>query len=157
MFMRGRSHGKHCQTRSFRTVCPNLECGVDVFYWECLHGCKIFFEYPVYGKLIRHRCKKRSVEAGLKKKHLIEVKVPTFEDLKFYDCPICGKIFKNKDQLVNHIRELKKNDSAHQSAPKNLKNLNFQQDFLNFVSKKAKKDQYEPLFGKISIIKKKQK
>jgi hypothetical protein len=51
-----KSHGKHCYYRSFQTKC--LRCGVEVLYWECRHGCKIFFNYPPYGKLIQHRCRR---------------------------------------------------------------------------------------------------
>ena len=157
MNLLGKTHGKHCQLRAFRTVCPNPDCKKEVFYWECIHGCKVFFEYPIYGKLIRHKCKTIPAGGKLKKKYRIEVKVPTFIEKEFFGCPICGKIFKTKEQLNNHIIELKKTDKAHQNTLDEQINQKNGWERKELKEKNSLKSRYEPLFGKIRVINKKQK
>ena len=107
-----KSHGKHCYLRSFKTSCPT--CGADVLYWECTHGSKIFFEYPPYGKLIKHYCRKHLSSKSGKNKFKVIVKTPNrlFEDSNI-SCPICGKIFSNNSSLDDHLKMLKKTDLEH--------------------------------------------
>ena len=145
-----KSHGKHCYLRSFQTSCK--KCGVDVLYWECTHGSKIFFEYPPYGRLQRHYCRKLSGKLNKKKEFPIIVKPPKglLED-PYYNCPVCGKIFKKEISLQDHFKELKKDDLAH---------FLFTNDKLIFEDKFNKKDKldsesdnfhYKPKFGRINI------
>ena len=69
-----KSHGKHCYLRSFQSKCP--KCNVNILFWECTHGCKVFFEYPPYGKLVRHICRRRDGSFNQKPKFSIIVKKP---------------------------------------------------------------------------------
>ena len=68
-----RTHGRHCYLRSYQTKCP--KCGVDVLYWECTHGSKVFFKYPPYGKLVRHFCRYHSARIERKRKFPVVVKI----------------------------------------------------------------------------------
>ncbi|MCK4239933.1 MAG: hypothetical protein KAX33_12465 [Candidatus Lokiarchaeota archaeon] len=151
-------HGPHCLLRAFKTVCP--KCKNDVFYWECSHGSKVFFEYPIYGRLIRHKCKKHSTKENSKKKNHIKVKIPLFIIKDNFSCPICGKIFSKKNQLVDHIKQLKKSDEAHHNFYNNKLNLKTDSEILNYdlnknLSKNENKNHYRPTFGKITIVNKK--
>jgi len=144
-----KSHGKHCYLRSFRTKCRR--CGVDVLYWECTHGSKLFFEYPPYGKLVRHYCRK-SLGKNIKNKYPIFVKRPEklLKDAS-PSCPACGKLFKNNDDLKEHLKQLKNRDELHEQFLKN--------DFLfnsaNVRKKSSNSSDY--VFGKINIkLKKKE-
>jgi len=153
-----RIHGKHCLLRAFKTVCPR--CKNDVFYWECSHGSKVFFEYPIYGRLIRHKCKKHLTKENLKKKDHIEVKIPFFIEKDNFGCPICGKIFNKKNQLVDHIKQLKKSDEAHHSFYNNKLNFKTESEIFNYnltknLNENDNKNHYKPTFGKITIINKK--
>jgi uncharacterized C2H2 Zn-finger protein len=145
-----KSHGKHCYLRSFQTSCK--KCGADVLYWECTHGSKIFFEYPPYGKLQRHYCRKDRVLSNKKKQFPIVVKSPKglLED-PYFNCPVCGKIFKKETSLQDHLKEQKKGDLEH---------FLFASDNLTFKKKSIKKDnlgseinksQYKLKFGRINI------
>ncbi len=153
-----RIHGKHCLLRAFKTVCPR--CKNDVFYWECSHGSKVFFEYPIYGRLIRHKCKKHLTKENLKKKNHIKVKISLFIEKDNFGCPICGKIFNKKNRLVDHIKQLKKSDEAHHSFYNNKLNFKTDSEIFNYnltknLNENENKNHYKPTFGKITIINKK--
>lgn len=138
-----RTHGKHCYLRSFPTECPR--CGEKVLYWECRHGSKVFFKYPPYGKLIRHRCKK--IKGKQKKNYPVIVKTPKgLLGEEFPSCPACGKVFKNASDLENHIDNLQKIDPLHKS---------YANSKIVFRKPKDKReDPYMPKFGSINIKKK---
>ena len=138
-----KSHGKHCYLRSFQTKCR--KCGADVLYWECTHGCKIFFEYPPYGKLIKHYCRK-ALGTPIKKKYPLYVKGPE-KSLKNASpsCPACGKLFKSDRDLNEHLKSLKSRDEYHEQ---------FLKDDFTFINKKKEKKSIksgELIFGKINI------
>ncbi len=106
-----KSHGKHCYLRSFQTTCPR--CGKDVIYWECTHGSKVFFQYPPYGKLLRHICRK-SIGKNIKNKYPVIVKKPKGLLIEpSSKCPICGKLFKNEKNLADHLKSSNRNDELH--------------------------------------------
>ncbi len=141
-----KSHGKHCYLRSFQTSCR--KCGVDVLFWECTHGSKIFFEYPPYGKLQRHYC--RSLGGILDKRKIFPVvvkKTKGFLEKPYFSCPVCGKLFRKEIYLKDHLNELKKNDSEHK--------LFFQNKIIFKNNKKLKSEknkfQDKPRFGRINI------
>jgi len=145
-----KSHGKHCYLRSFQTSCK--KCGADVLYWECTHGSKIFFEYPSYGKLQRHYCRKDRVLSNKKKQFPIVVKSPKglLED-PYFNCPVCGKIFKKETSLQDHLKEQKKGDLEHflfASDKLTLKKKSIKKDNLG---SEINKSQYKPKFGRINI------
>ena len=79
---------------------------------EVIH--KMFFEYPPYGKLIRHRCQK---EGGLlkgRKKFPIVVKTPKgLLGEPYYSCAVCGKMFRDEGSLKDHFNAQRKNDLEH--------------------------------------------
>jgi hypothetical protein len=143
-----RSHGKHCYRRSFPTKCQ--KCGVDVLYWECTHGSKLFFEYPPYGKLVRHYCRK-SLGKNIKKKYPVFVKRPEkILENASPSCPACGKLFKNEDDLREHLKQLKTRDDLHEQFYKN--------DYVIKTEYKKEKSRIygETMFGKINVRPKKQ-
>ncbi|TFG01825.1 MAG: hypothetical protein EU540_02790 [Promethearchaeota archaeon] len=150
MFRLYKSHGKHCVLRSFPTKCP--KCKEDVFYWECTHGSKLFFNYPVYGKLIRHICKKKILNR--KNKFPVIVKPPEklFKEEKSY-CSVCGKHFKTTVDLDSHLNELRKLDPLHKQYFENR--LIFKSRSLEevFLKKNEKKSNFKPKFGRINIKK----
>ncbi|MFX1345370.1 MAG: hypothetical protein ACFFBC_06925 [Promethearchaeota archaeon] len=149
-----KSHGKHCYLRSFQTKCPR--CGADVLYWECRHGSKIFFNYPPYGKLIKHFCRHVEGQPRVKKEFPVIVKTPKgLLDQGSPSCPACGKLFKNLKNLKDHINNMKYRDDLHENFDKNK--LNFE---LGYQEKSQENsDKYKlyskPKFGKINIKKKK--
>jgi len=65
-------------------------------------------------------------------------------------CPACGKLFKNEDDLREHLKQLKNRDEFHEQFFKN--------DFVVKTENKKKKSSIhgEPMFGKINIRPKKQ-
>jgi len=147
-----KSHGKHCYLRSFQSTCP--KCNASVLYWECTHGSKVFFEYPPYGKLVRHYCRHRKVSLYIKKKHPIIVKKPKgLLETQSLSCPICGKLFKNGNSLKNHIENLKKNDIYHMQFLENR--ISFEDHYKEIIQKDRDqiKDNNKPKFGKINIKK----
>lgn len=149
-----KAHGRHCYLRSFQTKCP--KCGVDVLYWECAHGSKVFFEYPPYGKLIRHFCRYQSARFDRKRKFPIIVKIPKgLLENSSPSCPVCGKLFKNNKDLNNHLETLKKDDKPHKTFFKN--DFVFENGSWNTNQKKIDQIKlYEkPKFGRINIKKKK--
>ncbi|MHA1196005.1 MAG: hypothetical protein ACTSRH_06075 [Promethearchaeota archaeon] len=145
-----KSHGSHCFLRAFLTQCPR--CGKDVLYWECTHGSKVFFEYPPYGKLIKHYCRQSLTRYTKRIKEQVIVRIPEkiFESSNF-TCPSCGKLFKREIDLMNHVKSMKKNDVLHESFLKNE---------ITFISNEIhdKKNIFSdlPKFGKITIKKKKE-
>ncbi len=147
-------HGKHCYLRSFKTSCPR--CGNDVLYWECTHGCKVFFQYPPYGKLIRHICKSyKGKSLYSQNKYPVIIKKPKgLLEKASPSCPACGKLFKTELYLKEHLKQLKKSDLLHK--------LYFGQEMIikhgNKVNNKKLNEKmrirYKPIFGKINIKKK---
>jgi hypothetical protein len=123
-----------------------------VLYWECTHGSKIFFEYPPYGKLQRHFCRKDRGLLHKKKEFPIVVKPPKgLLENPYFSCPVCGKLFKKETSLQDHFKELKKDDLEHFLFSSNK--LVFK-DEINKRKKKtseSKAIQYEPKFGRINI------
>lgn len=138
------THGKHCYLRSFQTKCP--KCGVDVLYWECNHGCKVFFEYPPYGKLLKHICR-RDIYKNRKKKYTIIVKKPKkLLETASPSCPVCGKLFKTENDVKEHMKQLKKTGDLH-------KNYNSDFSFENFIQEKNQNFRTKLKFGRINIKK----
>ncbi|MFX0074653.1 MAG: hypothetical protein ACFE96_04390 [Candidatus Hermodarchaeota archaeon] len=145
-----KSHGKHCYLRSFQTSCK--KCGADVLYWECTHGSKIFFEYPPYGKLIRHFCRGARGLLHNKKEFSIVVKPPKgLLENPYHSCPVCGKLFKNERSLQDHFKELKKSDLEHFLFTSNKLIFSDKIDERKKKTTKLNAIQYEPKFGRINI------
>ena len=145
-----KSHGKHCYLRSFQTSCK--KCGADVLYWECTHGSKIFFEYPPYGKLQRHFCRKARGLSNKRKEFPIVVKPPKgLLENPYFNCPVCGKIFKKDTSLQDHFKELNKDDLEHYLFSNNK--LVFNNKFNNKTKLDSDSDKfrYKPKFGRINI------
>ncbi len=154
----GNVHGKHCLLRAFKSVCH--KCKNDVFYWECSHGSKVFFEYPIYGRLIRHKCKKHLNNQKIKNKYQIQVKIPLFLEKDVFGYSICSKIFNKKNQLTDHIKQLKKSDLDHSFFYNNKTNFETEKeiadsDFNKSLSENKNRSHNKPIFGKITIINKK--
>ena len=144
-----RSHGKHCHIRSFPTKCR--KCGSEVLYWECSHGSKIFFDYPIYGKLIKHKC---PINKNKRKEYPLLVKGP--EDLFVKDsfsCPACGKIFKNNNDLKLHFKYSKNHDDLHKCFYKNKLIFNNNHFKISSEYQKGANKDYKPKFGQINIKK----
>jgi hypothetical protein len=127
-----------------------------VLYWECVHGSKVFFEYPPYGQLVKHYCRYRKGKFNIKKKIQIIVKKPKglLED-QSPSCPICGKLFKNISSLEDHLENLKKSDIYHKLFIENR--ISFKDE-----NNKYKRKDFEQIktydqskFGKINIKKEK--
>ncbi len=138
-----KSHGKHCYLRSFKTNCK--KCGQEVLYWECTHGSKLFFNYPPYGKLIRHFCRE-NLSSIKKKSYPILVKSPNKNLTKYSpSCPVCGKLFKNEEDISEHLRQLKNNDEIHK--------VFFDTGYKNQNNSEIKKPPSKriPKFGRITI------
>ncbi len=144
------THGKHCYLRSFHTKC--LKCKADVLYWECTHGCKVFFEYPPYGKLIRHRCRK-IIE--LKENEPVVIYPASMLGEKIPSCPVCGKIFSSEKNLGDHILQLKKDDQYHKEFFK--KNICFKENLDEKIPQSIdkQKNRESIKFGRINIKKSK--
>jgi hypothetical protein len=128
-----KSHGRHCYLRSFQTKCS--KCGKDVLYWECTHGSKVFFEYPPYGKLIRHICRGPVENRYKNTKYEITIKIPKgLLEKRSPSCPVCGKLFKSKKDLNNHLKTLRKEENLHKEFYVN--ELVFENDFSEDIKKK---------------------
>ena len=141
-----RSHGRHCYLRSFQTKCR--KCGANVLYWECTHGSKLFFEYPPYGKLVRHYCRKAKGKTA-KTKYPVIVKRPQgLLNKASPSCPVCGKLFKNEKDVAEHLKQLKSSDNLHKL---------FLESKLYIKNKDLHKNKTyndSPKFGQINIKKK---
>ena len=147
-----RSHGRHCYLRSFQTKCP--KCGKDVLYWECTHGSKVFFEYPPYGKLIRHTCQKTVEKHYKKANYKIILKIPKGLLVKRSpNCPVCGKLFKSKKDLNNHLQALRKEEDLHKDFFAN--ELIFESTPSEDIQKDRTQNNYnnKSKFGRINIKK----
>jgi len=149
-----KTHGKHCYLRSFQSKCP--KCNADILYWECTHGSKVFFEYPPYGKLVRHFCRHHEDSLNVKKRFQVIVKKPKgLLENQSPCCPICGKLFKNSINLENHLENLKKNDINHQLFFKNR--ISFENENKANIKKDlgSIKSRDQSCFGKINLKKEK--
>lgn len=147
-----KTHGRHCYLRSYKTSCPS--CGKDVLYWECTHGSKVFFEYPPYGKLIRHRCKKYKGKSR-RKKYKIIVKSPKgISEDPSPRCKACGKYFSDEASLQSHIEQLKSYDAIHKDLFAFDRKDTSSNGFSNKKEEKFKLH-YKPEFGKITFKKRK--
>ena len=149
-----KSHGKHCYYRSFQAKCPR--CGLDVLYWECRHGCKVFFNYPPYGKLIQHRCSSH-LSKNAKKKYPVIVKTPKglLEEAS-PSCPVCGKLFKTESDLDSHIKQLEKNVKDHNLFLEDKYVFSDTKIDKNLKSSKKIERYKMPKFGTINIRKRNQ-
>ncbi len=149
-----KSHGKHCYLRSFKTSCPR--CGDDVLYWECTHGCKVFFQYPPYGRLIRHICKRyegKSQASG--NKYPVIVKKPKgLLGKASPSCPACGKIFKTEVNLREHLKQLKKSDYLHKLYFGQEIVIENENEVKNKIPNEKIRIHYRPIFGRINVKKK---
>ena len=144
-------HGKHCFLRSFQTKC--LKCGAEVLYWECTHGSKIFFNYPPYGKLIRHFCR-QYISKNRKKKFPIIIKKPKgLLEKASPSCPICGKLFKTKEDLKEHLKQLKNDDFLHNQLFEDKILFENKDSKKNYKKYHENKIHYKPKFGTINIKK----
>ena len=145
-----KSHGKHCYLRSFQTVCK--KCGADVLYWECTHGSKMFFQYPPYGKLIRHNCRKDHGLLRGKKKFPIVVKTPKgLLGEQYYNCAVCGKMFRDEGSLKDHFNTQRKNDLEHKMFLSNKLTFAKINSSMNNSYTHRSTIQHKPKFGKINI------
>jgi hypothetical protein len=147
-----KSHGKHCYLRSFKTTCPT--CGADVLFWECTHGSKIFFEYPPYGKLVKHYCRKYLSSKISKNKFKVIVKTPNrlFENSNI-SCPICGKIFNNSSSLDDHLIMLKKTDPEHKKFFMDRIKFSGEESYKNKKIQKENNSTPSLKFGQVNIKK----
>ena len=145
-----KSHGKHCYLRSFQTSCR--KCGADVLYWECTHGSKIFFEYPPYGKLQRHYCRNVQGLFNKRKEFPIVVKPPKgLLEEPYFNCPVCGKLFRTDHALQNHMKESKKDDLEHFLFYDDKLKFNDKFSQKNKFGSESDKFRYKPKFGRINI------
>ena len=149
-----KSHGKHCYLRSFKTSCPS--CGKEVLYWECIHGCKVFFLYPPYGKLIRHICSKyKGMSKNSLNKYPVIVKKPKgLLETASPSCPACGKLFKTELNLKEHLKQLKKSDLLHIQYFEQEIMIEHHSNAKNEKLNEKMKIHYKPIFGKITLKKK---
>ena len=149
-----KSHGKHCYLRSFKSSCPR--CGEDVLYWECTHGCKVFFQYPPYGRLIRHICKKYEGKTKTAhNKYPVIVKKPKgLLEKASPCCPACGKIFKTGASLKEHLKQLKKTDYLHQVYLEQQIIIKPEYNVKKSQSNEKLRIHYKPIFGRINVKKK---
>jgi hypothetical protein len=123
-----------------------------VLYWECTHGSKIFFEYPPYGKLQRHFCRKDRGLLYKKKKFPVVVKPPKgLLENPYFSCPVCGKLFKKETSLQDHFKELKKDDLEHFLFTTDKLVFKDKIDKKNEIDSERKDFQYKPKFGRINV------
>ena len=145
-----KSHGKHCVLRTFPTKCP--KCKEDVLYWECTHGCKLFFNYPIYGKLIKHICKREVLNKKKKFPVIVKAPIKLLKEEK-PSCSVCGKPFNSINDLNSHLREIKKIDPPHKLFYENsliCEDITSARDLKK--TNEIKMD-FQPKFGEINIKK----
>ena len=118
------SHGPFCRKRSFETNCKI--CGAFVLYWECIHGVKVLFDLPIYGKPLSHRCPKKVLEqikakSGSPKYGSFKV-LKTFQEFQEesaesmtgkFRCPVCNNRYTDLDLFLSHIHEITKRNEKH--------------------------------------------
>jgi uncharacterized C2H2 Zn-finger protein len=89
------THGPDCQTKTYwPTICR--ECGMQVIFWSCTCGSKVFFEVG-FPDLIKHECK----FARTQKYSRTEEK-PTSNPL--IRCPFCPKKMEGRN-LAGHVKQ----------------------------------------------------
>lgn len=106
-----RYHGSHCRLESFPTKCPR--CHSPVIFWQCTHGCKIFFEYPIYGRALKHICKLNPKRSHNRSSISHGNYIIKLTERSTYRCPVCQRILGTEDALLEHIRRLKRSDESH--------------------------------------------
>jgi uncharacterized Zn finger protein len=117
-------------------------------YWECTHGCKVFFEYPPYGKLIKHKCKKKGNKDRKKiYKNIIKKPKGLLNNPNLH-CPACGKVFQNKQSLRDHIKSLKSQDYYHRILISSFDDLDSNDLKVNQTKGESK---HKPVFGKVTF------
>ncbi|MHA1438334.1 MAG: hypothetical protein ACTSPD_12225 [Promethearchaeota archaeon] len=145
-----KSHGKHCRLKSFPTHCP--KCNANVLYWECSHGSKIFFNYPIYGKLIKHKCMvSNNNYRTIKYRTIIKKPLYLINNNPSRSCPACGKLFKTEKDLQVHLKQLDKIDFLHIRYRENK--ISSRDKELNDNIENKQKKQDIPKFGRINIKK----
>lgn len=125
---------KGCTVRSFRTNCKY--CQTPCLYWECSHGCKVFFEFDKFGRLAgKHKCKGRGAASRPKKKRPyfdydndfdISTVSKTFIEKLFkesYQCPVCEEKFASEADYYRHLKDKKNYDDDHDKFYAENKNL----------------------------------
>ena len=112
----------------------------------------MFFQYPPYGKLIRHNCRKdRGLLRG-KKNFPIVVKTPKgLLGEQYYNCAVCGKMFRDEGSLKDHFNAQRKNDLEHKMFSRNKLTFENINSSLNNSYTYRSTDQHKPKFGKINI------
>ncbi|MHA1231274.1 MAG: hypothetical protein ACTSRP_12760 [Candidatus Helarchaeota archaeon] len=112
MYINRQAHGPWCTTRRFVMRCP--KCNKEVLYWECEHGCKVFFDLPLRRPLTKHKCNRKSY-----RELRIEMEIELEEEFFFIEdhiCPVCYRNFKNEKDLKNHLKSLKNQDDEHKEC-----------------------------------------
>jgi len=131
---------KKIKLRSFPTTCKF--CGSSILYWESTEGHKVFFNLPIYGKPITHRCKKRHQ----KKTNVLESNKDhlekKFEKITF-QCPVCQKILNSELALNSHIKKLRNQDDRHSDFFDNAMDLIVWDDSLKKKSNELDMKQYK--------------
>ena len=126
--------------RSFPTTCKF--CGSSILYWESTAGQKVFFNLPIYGKPISHRCKKRHQ----KKSNVLESNKDHLEkkiEKITFQCPVCRKILNSEAALNSHIKKLSKQDDIHSDFFDNAMDLIVWDDSLEKNSNELDMKQYK--------------
>ena len=107
--LKRKTHGSWCTLRSFETHCQ--KCNKKVLYWECRHGCKVFFDLPASRPMTKHICNRKSYkEFRREQEEKFRVEYVFRED---YNCPVCQKFFSSEKALKNHLKNLRHQDDEH--------------------------------------------
>ncbi len=121
---RSPSHGPFCRKRAFETNCKL--CGAPTLYWECVHGVKVLFDLPIYGKPIAHRCPKKALDqikakSGSPKYGKFKV-LKSFQEFQEeeadsmsgkFRCPVCNNRYTDLNLFLSHIHEITKRNEKH--------------------------------------------
>jgi hypothetical protein len=102
--------------------------------------------------LVRHNCRHRKGLFNVKKNYPVIVKNPkVILEKHSLSCPICGKLFKNANNLDNHLESLKKNEIYHRLFFTNriFFKDNYKEDSQTDINQIETFD--KPKFGKINI------